>query len=723
MRRRLTRLTLIAIVLASMVGVGPIRTAPRVIASGPTSTADLTGGLIYQLITDRFVDGDSTNNNPASSPNLYSADKSNWTLYWGGDWAGVTSKMSYLANMGVKAIWISPPVQNVNVPVPISGVNQAGYHGYWGMDFYAPEPHFGTWTDFNTMVSTAHADGIRIIMDFAPNHSNPADPNDPTYAKNGAIYNNGTQVAAFANDTNGYFHHNGSISSYDDLYQVEYESIVNLADFAQENTVVNTYLRSAIDTWLTHGVDGIRMDAVKLIPGGWLKAYDDHIYSQTSPFIFGEWFDNSGSVLWPEEVKFANTDGMALENFDLNASIRNVFASGHSMTELDSAVTRSQQSFTYPNQMVNFIDNQDIPRFLSVNNNTALLNDATVFTLTAPGIPSIYYGDEQYLHNDTNGGADPYNRPMMSNFDQTTTAYQVIQKLASLRASSPALRFGLPTQRWLNSDVYIYERKFFNDVVLTAINKSTTTGYSITGLNTAMPAGTYSDTLNGLLGGSSITVTSGTGGNNPVNSFTLGANQAAVWSYSAPTPTTPEVGNIDPVMGRSGDTVAITGKGFGTTTGSVGFGGVNGTVTYWSDSEVDVQVPSGGPTGTVQASVTSGNGTSNGIQYNVLSGIQVPVTFQVNNAQPTQPGDNIYLTGNVPELGNWSTSKAVAIGRLVDPNNPTWFGMASVPAGTNLQFKFIDIQANGNVIWENGNNHTYTSPSSGDGSVTVNWQN
>ncbi len=712
---------MLLVVLAPLVTLSPASRATRAYAVGPTSTADLTGGLIYQVITDRFFDGDPTNNNPASSPNLYSADKSNWTLYWGGDWAGVTAKMSYLANMGVKAIWISPPVQNVNVPVPISGVNQAGYHGYWGMDFFVPEPHFGSWTDFDTMVSTAHANGVRIIMDFAPNHSNPADPADPTYAKNGAIYQNGTQIATFGNDPNGYFHHNGSISSYDDLYQVEYKSIVNLADFAQENTVVDTYLRSAVDSWLTHGVDSIRMDAVKLIPGGWLKAYDDHIYAQKSIFMFGEWFDNSGSVLWPEEVKFANTSGMALENFDLNVSIRNVFASGHSMTELDSAVARTQQSFTYANQMVNFVDNQDIPRFLSVTNNTALLNDATVFTMTTPGIPTIYYGDEQYLHNDTNGGADPYNRPMMTNFDQTTTAYQVIQKLANLRASSAALRFGLPTQRWLNSDVYIYERKFFNDVVLTAVNKSTTTGYNITGLYTAMPAGTYSDTLTGLLGGASITVTAGSGGNNPVGAFTLGANQAAVWAYAAPA-ATPQVGNVDPVMGRTGDTVAVTGKGFGTTAGSVSFGGVTGTVAYWSDTEVDVQVPAGAPTGTVQATVTNGAGTSNGIQYNVLSGVQVPVTFQVNNAQPTQPGDNIYLTGGVPELGNWSTNKSVAIGRLLTPNYPNWFGMASVPASTNLQFKFIDIQAGGGVIWENGANHGYSSPPSGDGSVTVSWQ-
>jgi glycosidase len=700
----------------------PFASSRTVRAASLPSTADMMGGVIYQIVTDRFYDGDPSNDNPSSSPNLYSVDKSDWYYYWGGDWKGIADEIPYLANMGVTAIWISPPVENVNVPVVINGGNQAGYHGYWGMDFYVPEPHFGTWTDFDNMVQTAHANGIHVIMDFAPNHTNPCDPNNPSYAKDGALYQNGTEVSEYDNDPNGYFHHNGTISNYEDLYQVEYENMANLADLAQENSLVDQYLRGAVDTWLSHGVDGIRMDAVKLIPGGWLKAFDDHIYAEESVFLFGEWYDGSSATLWPDEVKFANTAGMSLENFDLNGAIRDVFASGGSMTELDNAISRDETDFAYQNQLVNFVDNQDIPRLLSVDNNTTLLDEATVFTMTAPGIPSIYYGDEQYLHNDTNGGADPYNRPMMSSWSESTRDYQIIQKLSQLRATNPALRYGVPQQRWLNSDVYIFERKFFNYVVLTAINKSTTTGYNITGLYTALPTGTYSDVLGGLLGGGSITVSSGSGGNNPVTAFTLGPNQAAVWSYVAPTPGSPEVGNIDPVMGRTGNVVAVTGQGFGSSQGSVSVGGANATIISWSNTEVDFQVPSGAPAGTDQVAVTTGGGTSNSIQYNVLSGPQVAVTFRVDNAYPTNPGDEIYLTGNVPELGNWSTNASVAVGRLLDPNNPTWFGMASVPANTNLQFKFIDIQSNGNVIWENGSNHTYTSPSSGDGSVEVSWQ-
>lgn len=683
--------------------------------------ADFTGSVIYQVITDRFYDGNTANNDPSSSPNLYDATKTNWWYYWGGDWAGITAKMPYLANMGVGAIWISPGAKNVNVPVPVtvngSPTQQAGYHGYWTMDFYQPEPHFGTWTEFDNMVSTAHSYGIKVILDWVPNHSNQYD-----VALYGALYQNGTKVTDYNNDTNGYYHHNGSINNYDDAYQTQYQSIVDLSDFAVENNAADAYLRGAVDTWLAHNIDGLRIDAVKLMPLGWQKAYADHILAGNNIFLFGEWFDNSGGALWNNMVKFANTSGIQVLNFDMNNTLRNVFMNGQPMSNLDNTITYDSSKFTYPNQLPVFIDNQDMARFLSVNNNTALFHNALVATMTVPGIPLIYYGDEQYLHNDTNGGNDPYNRPMMVNWDQTTTAYKLVQKLAGVRSQNPALRYGLSSQRWINNDVYIFERKFYDDVVLVAINKSTTTNYNITGLYTAMPAGTYADQLTGLLGGSSITVSTGSNGNNPVTAFNLGPNQAAVWSYVSPSNSTPKVGSINPVMGRSGNTITLVGKDFGTATGTVNFAGVGGTIVSWSPTKIIVQVPTGATPGNNMVSVTTSGGTSNSIAFNVLSGPQVPVTMTVNNAYPTNFGDYIYVTGDVPELGSWSTSSTIAIGPMLAPNYPTWFYMASVPANTNLQFKAIDIQSSGNVIWENGANHTWTSPGSGTGSVTWSWQ-
>ena len=76
---------------------------------------------------------------------------------------------------------------------------------------------------------------------------------------------------------------------------------------------------------------------------------------------------------------------------------------------------------------------------------------------------------------------------MMTNFSTSTTAYQLVNKLSTLRRNT-AIPYGSMGQRWINNDVYIYERKFFGNVVLIAINKNETTGYSISGLNTSLPA-------------------------------------------------------------------------------------------------------------------------------------------------------------------------------------------------------------------------------------------
>jgi hypothetical protein len=171
-------------------------------------------------------------------------------------------------------------------------------------------------------------------------------------------------------------------------------------------------------------------------------------------------------------------------------------------------------------------------------------------------------------------------------------------------------------------------------VGLVAINKNDTTGYSITGLNTALPPCTYSDYLGGLLNGGTLTVTTGSGGNNPATAFTLGPSMVAVWQKQV-NATTPEVGSVGPYLGQPGMTITIAGDGFGTTTGSVLFGTATAVVKSWTNSSVTVTVLSVSA-GAYSVTVKNAAGTqSNGINFNVLTGKLVPVTFTVNNAQPT----------------------------------------------------------------------------------------
>ena len=684
---------------------------------------DFKKQIIYQIVTDRFFDGSTTNDNPSQSSGLYDSTHTNWQAYWGGDLAGIQQKMSYLKSMGVTAIWISPAVDNENLNLATGSPISAPYHGYDARDFMKVEEHLGdstnSWSAFDSLISAAHSNGIKVIVDWANNHS--------SYnggGEFGALYNNGTFMASDTNDPNGYFHHNPGIGDYNDRYQLQYYTLLSLEDLNQENSTIDSYLKTAVHQFQSHGADGFRLDAIKHVTWGWEYSFANSVFNQAPSFLFGEWYNNNpGDTMYHDAYKFANKTGINELDFGINQGVRDVFGSNNNFSELDGNISAEDSNFTWNNDLVTFFDSHDESRLLTINNNNNRLHEAMAFLLTSRGIPVILYGDEQYLHNDTNGGGDPYCRVWMSSFSTTTTAYKLINKLAGLRQSTnDALAYGTFRQRWINNDVYIYERQFFNDVVLVAINKNDTTSYPISGLLTSLPAGTYSDYLGALLGGSSLTVTAGSGGNNPAGNFTLPAHTVAVWQ-STGTPSTPEVGSIGPTLGQPGMKVTIAGKGFGTATGHVMFGTTSATIQSWTDSAITFTVPSV-TNGVYQVQLKNSAGAlANTIQFTVLTAQLIPVTFTVNNATPTNPGGYIFLTGSTVELGNWGTTFDTAIGPMLDPNYPNWFLNTSMPAGTQIQFKFIKIASDGTVTWENGSNHLYTVPTSGTGFVTVNWQN
>jgi glycosidase len=696
---------------------------------------DFKKQVIYEIVVDRFVDGDATNDNPAESAGLYDSTKTNWHAYWGGDLAGIQQKMAYLKGMGITAIWISPPVDNVNVnSYGTASVPQAGYHGYWARDFQRIEEHFGSasnnWTAFDALVGAAHANGMKVIVDFAANHTSPQDTGEF-----GALYKNGTLMGKYTNDTQGYFHHNPGIGNdeYGDRYKVQYFNLDGLADLNQEQPVIDGYLKGALGQLESHHVDGFRLDAVKHVTWGWEYSMANTVFSGGGSFLFGEWsMTNTADGLFHDATKFSNKSGINLLDFPLNTAMRDVFGSDSGFGEIDATVTQEGASFTWPNDLVTFLDSQDLSRLLSVRNDNDRLNEALAFQLTARGIPVIYYGDEQYLHNDTvgsdgNAGTDPYNRPQMVAFGTGTTAYKLIAALSGLRQTNDAIAYGSSKQRWINGDVYVYERQFFNDVVLVAINKNKMNSAVVANLNTALPAGTYADFLGGLLNGTGLTVGAGAGGNNPASAVTLGAGSVSVWQVASAA-TGPEVGSIGPTVGQPGMVVTIAGDGFGAGVGSVVIGasggaGVAAKVKTWTNTAVTFTVPKMAG-GVYQAQLKAKSGVAaNAIQFTVLTAKLVPVTFTVSNAVATNPGDYIFLSGNTVELGQWGTTFDTAVGPMLDPNYPSWFLDVSVPAGQTIQFKFLKIAADGTVTWEGGANHSYTVPASGVGTVNVAWQN
>lgn len=114
--------------------------------------------------------------------------------------------------------------------------------------------------------------------------------------------------------------------------------------------------------------------------------------------------------------------------------------------------------------------------------------------LTSRGVPNIYYGTEQY--GVPADGSDVSGRIFMqtdSSFDTDTTAYKLIGKLSELRQQNDAIAYGTTTIRYSNDDVLIYERKFYDDVILVAINRQPDKAYTIDNVETLLPEGEYVD--------------------------------------------------------------------------------------------------------------------------------------------------------------------------------------------------------------------------------------
>ncbi|MFC5702434.1 alpha-amylase family glycosyl hydrolase [Cohnella faecalis] len=714
------RRTIVAAFLATALFAGlalpgaPVSTAFASPDTDVSNKQNFSTDVIYQIFTDRLYDGNSGNNPSGSS---FDGTCTNLKLYCGGDWQGITDKINanYFSNMGITALWISQPVENIYSVVNYSGVNNTSYHGYWARDFKKTNPYYGTVTDFQNLVSAAHAKGIKIVIDFAPNHTSPAMETNSAFAENGKLYDNGTLLGGYTGDTNGYFHHNLG-TDFSSLENGIYKNLYDLADINHNNSTIDTYFKDAIKVWLDLGIDGIRVDAVKHMPFGWQKNWLASIYSYQPVFTFGEWFLGVNDAD-PNNVQFANESGMSLLDFRFAQKVRQVFRDNtDTMYGLDSMISSTATDYAQVSDQVTFIDNHDMDRFKSGTVSDRRVEQALAFGLTSRGVPAIYYGTEQYMA----GSGDPGNRARISSFSESTTAFNVIKALAPLRKSNPAIAYGTTQQRWISNDVYVYERKFGDSVAVVAINRNGSSSTSVSGLITSFASGTYTDALGGLLNGNSITV--GSGG--AVSTFTLAAGGVAVWQ-STPTQTTPVVGHVGPVLGKPGNTVTIDGRGFGSTKGTVYFGtnAVTGAnIVSWEDSQIKAIVPSVTPGKYAVKVRTSGSVDSNSYNsFNILTGTQVSVRFIVQNASTTY-GQNVYLVGSASEIGGWDTSKAIGpMFNQIITAYPNWYYDVSVPANTALQFKFI--KKNGaTVTWEGGSNHTFTTPSSGTATVTVSWQ-
>ncbi|BCP64302.1 putative cyclomaltodextrin glucanotransferase [Streptococcus parasuis] len=741
---KLVKLTAASLLLSSTFfsGYTGIVSASELTSIGPVTSKD----TIYQIITDRFVDGNKDNNIPTGfDQSLFDGSGSDLKLYQGGDWQGIIDKIPYLKGMGITAVWISAPYSNrddeiIDYQADGSLNRWTSFHGYHVRNYFATNKHFGTLNEFKELRDELHKNDIKLIIDFVTNHtSRSQNPTANFQSEDGKLYEpdkmlngeyafdgNGEPydfnndgiieniIADPNNDLNGWFHNFGDRAGDESKWAYRNKDLGSLADFSQENQEVVSYLENATNFWVNLGIDGLRHDATLHMNPAFVKGLKDSVSTINTITHFGEYFIGRPDSKYGDYINFPKQTGVNNLDFEMYRSLTSTFGDfSKPMSDFANMLSYTQKDYEYENQAVTFIDNHDVTRFGYIQQNKKAYNAGLAALLMSRGIPNIYYGTEQYIK--PSDASDVSGRVFLeteSDFNTDTEAYQLIKKASDLRIHNDALAYGETNVMYSDNDVIVFERKFFDNIVLVAINRQPDKSFTISNIPTNLPNGEYQDELNGLLGGSKTFVEGGVIGN-----IELSGGEVSVWSKTVDNYDTVQIGDVTSTMGRAGNMVYIYGSGFNSAT-SVQFDEIVTPIINKTNNQITVIVPEGVEPGYNSITVMGQNGISNPFEYNVLSGDQNQIIFHVK--AETKLGENIYVVGNIPELGNWDVNKASEA--FMTPNYPDWYLPVSVPVGKEIEFKFIKKDTNGNVVWEDSiQNRKVTSSVNSTGVVDTDY--
>ena len=520
--------------------------------SEPQAPTDYRSRTVYFLMTDRFNPHqpyapyvDPRYPSATNSVNCFvqsCTEEQQFRSYWGGDIQGIIEKLDYLKDLSISGIWVTPLMENVRAYDPGTGYG-AGYHGYWVQNYYHVNPHFGTWDDVNQLSREMHARGMRYIQDITLNHSNPWDSHvygrlfESAYSDQ-VFINSYKDDYDFASGMNYYKHYEddprckaaANLPDYEWSYwQLHHCPLATLSGYNQHDPAVADYLLGAGKTWIDHGVDDYRLDAVKYPFPEFIARFThtmrDYLRSvgRPAPYIVGEW--SHGGVGDSKSLQFAN-DYKSFEtnilDFQLSFMLNQFIGGDHedvtrkiSAFDLDNFLHERTLAFNGRDTWQGtFIDNHDQIRTLVRLQKLGVADEterrqrmdlASVLLMTIRGIPIICWGDEQYLayysdnqstpREDVNSGDDdPWNRPGLNQWDENTPAFRIISTLAELRKKSQAIAQGGYVTTYVDHDILMFERVHRGEVVLVAVNRGEDKTVSLPG-RLRIPSGSYTGLL------------------------------------------------------------------------------------------------------------------------------------------------------------------------------------------------------------------------------------
>ncbi|MCB0474760.1 MAG: alpha-amylase [Flavobacteriaceae bacterium] len=471
------------------------------------------GANVYFLLTDRFNNGDTSND-----VNFGRDKKKAGTLrgFEGGDLKGVTQKIrdGYFDKLGINAIWMTPIVEQIHGATDEGTGLTFGYHGYWTRDWTAIDPNFGTEEDLRDLVETAHAHGIRILLDAVINHTGPVTEEDPVWPDDWVRTGPQCKYQDYESTVSCTLVKNlpDVLTESDEdveLPKALVEKWKNEGRYEQEITELDAYFKRTghpraprfyIMKWLTDyitefGIDGYRVDTAKHTEetvwqefrkecdyafAEWKKTNPEKILDDNAFYMVGEvygygisggqWFD-----FGDRKVDYFENAFNSLINFEFKWNARQM-PIADLFTKYDTILHGSLKNYG----VLNYLSSHDDGDPFDALREHPL--EAGTLLILAPGTSQVYYGDESARLLKVPDAIGDANLRSNMNWDQiaadkhTDTVLTHWQKLGKFRKAHPAV--GAGKHQELSQKPYIFSRTLtdgaFKDAVIVGMNLNET---------------------------------------------------------------------------------------------------------------------------------------------------------------------------------------------------------------------------------------------------------
>ena len=423
--------------------------------------------VFYQIFPDRFARSLSVpkprNLDAWGAPPTYFG-------YQGGDLIGVVEHLDYLQDLGINAIYFTPIFQS------------ASNHRYHTHDYEVVDPMLGGNAALRRLIDEAHARNIRVVLDGVFNHASRG------FFRFHDILENGSNSAYL-----DWFRVSGfPLNAYDHDKSPNYAAwwgLHALPKFNIECPEVREYLWGIGRKWIDFGIDGWRLDVANEIEDDdfWRVFRQRVREGNPDAYIVGEvWTDSQHWLqgdMWDAVMNYHFTRacvaffiGDAVDETELKRT--SLFPTPSPGAESFRQAIERLLGLYHPNitaVMLNLLGSHDMARYVSLaREDFSALRLGTMFQMTYPGAPSVYYGDEIGMvgkHDPANRGAFPWHRPESWNTD----LLHEFQRLIALRRSRASLRRGSYRILLARDNTFVHARKLDDDVVVCGFNAGTST--------------------------------------------------------------------------------------------------------------------------------------------------------------------------------------------------------------------------------------------------------